>query len=146
MKVIFIKELKKTAKVGDIKEVKDGYGQNYLIKNGYAVPYNDTNIKIIEKENAKKKEEDLELRKEAETLKKRLEALKITFKVKTGNQDRVFGSISAKQIKEELFKAGYKIDKTNIKVDGIIQSLGIHKVEIELYKDIRAIINIELTK
>ena len=146
MKVIFVKDLKKTAKVGDIKEVKDGYAENFLIKNGYAVVYNDKNIRIIDKENKAKEKEDEQLRKEATLLKNNLEKLRIKFKVKTGEQDRVFGSISPKQIKEELSKEGYKIDKTKIKLNDTISSLGTHKVEIELYKDIKALVNVELVK
>lgn len=146
MKVIFVKDLKKTAKVGDVKEVKDGYAENFLIKNGYALAYNDKNINTIKKENEKNKEKDDALRKEATLLKEKLEKLKIKFEVKTGKQDQVFGSISTKQIKEELSNAGYKIDKTQIKLNESISTLGVHKVEIELYKDIKAIINIELVK
>ena len=146
MKVIFVKDLKKTAKVGDIKEVKDGYAENFLIKNGYALAYNDKNIRTITKENNIKKENEMIKKEEAEKVKKELEKTKITFKVKTGQQDRVFGTISPKQIKEELLKKGFKIDKTQIKLNEVIQSLGVHKVEIELYKEVKAILNIELVK
>ncbi len=146
MKVIFVKDLKKTAKVGDIKEVKDGYAENFLIKNGYALAYNDKNIRTITKENNIKKENEMIKKEEAEKVKKELEKIKITFKVKTGQQDRVFGTISPKQIKEELLKKGFKIDKTQIKLNEVIQSLGVHKVEIELYKEVKAILNIELVK
>ena len=73
MKVIFIKELKKTAKIGDIKVVKDGYAENFLIKNGYAVPYNDKNIKIINNENSKKEELENIKKEEANKIKKDLE-------------------------------------------------------------------------
>ena len=146
MKVIFVKDLKKTAKVGDIKEVKDGYAENFLIKNGYALAYNDKNIRTITKENNIKKENELLKKEEAEKVKKELEKIKITFKVKTGEQDRVFGTISPKQIKEELLKKGFKVDKTQIKLNEVIGTLGVHKIEIELYKEVKAILNIELVK
>lgn len=146
MKVIFIKDLKKTAKKGDIKEVKDGYAENYLIKNKYAVPLTDKNMHNLKEENKKKELEEERLRNEATKLKKELENITLTFKVKTGEQDRVFGSISQKQIKEELLKKGYKIDKTQIVLITSLQSLGFHKVEINLYKDIKAEIKVELTK
>ena len=146
MKEIFVKDLKKTAKKGDIKEVKDGYAENYLIKNGYAVPYNEKNIQNIKKENAKKQEEDTKLREEATKVKTALEKLTLVFKVKTGDHDRVFGSISPKQIKEELLKKGYKVDKREMNLTTSLQSLGFHKVEINLYKDIKAEVKVQLVK
>ncbi len=146
MKVIFVKDLKKTAKKGDVKEVKDGYAENYLIKNGYAVLYNEKNVQSIKKENAKKQEEDMKLREEATKVKTALEKLTLVFKVKTGDHDRVFGSISPKQIKEELLKKGYKVDKREINLTTSLQSLGFHKVEINLYKDIKAEVKVQLVK
>ena len=146
MKVIFIKDLKKQAKKGDVKEVKDGYAQNYLIKNGYAVQVTEKNMENVKKENDAKKQEELRLTKEAEELKKALEKLILMFKVKTGEQDKVFGSISPKQIKEELLKKGYKIDKKQIELVTSLQSLGFHKVNITLYKEIKAELKVQLVK
>lgn len=146
MKVIFIKDLKKVAKKGDIKEVKDGYAENFLIKNKYAVPLTDKNIGKLNEENRQKELEDNKLRKEAEELKAKLEKQTLLFKVKTGEQDRVFGSISQKQIKEELNKKGFKIDKTQLNLTQSLQTLGYHKVEVVLYKDIKAEIKVQLVK
>lgn len=146
MKVIFIKDLKKQAKKGDIKEVKDGYAENFLIKNGYAVQVTEKNMETVKKENELKKEEELVLTTEAKKQKQELEKLTLIFKVKTGDKDRVFGSISAKQIKEELLKKGYKIDKKQIELITSLQSLGFHKVMITLYKDIKAELKVQLVK
>ena len=146
MKVIFIKDLKKVAKKGEIKEVKDGYAENFLIKNKIAVAYTDKNIKVLNKE---KKEQDLidqEKTKEANELKQKLEKLTLVYKVKTGDKDRVFGSISQKQIKESLTEKGFKIDKKQITLMTSLASLGFHKVEIELYKDIKAELKVQLVK
>lgn len=146
MKVIFIKDLKKQAKKGDIKEVKDGYANNFLIKNGYAVQVTEKNIENVKKENEAKRQEEQELSQKAEQIKKELEKLTLVFKVKTGEQDRVFGSISPKQIKEELLKKGYKIDKKQIELVTSLQSLGFHKVTITLYKEIKAELKVQLVK
>ena len=146
MKVIFVKDLKKQAKKGDIKEVKDGYAQNFLIKNGYAIQVTEKNMETVKKENEEKKEEELILTKEAEQLKKELEKLTLVFKVKTGDKDKVFGSISPKQIKEELLKKGYKIDKKQIELITSLQSLGFHKVVITLYKKVKAELKVQLVK
>lgn len=146
MKVIFIKDLKKQAKKGEIKEVKDGYANNFLIKNGYAVQVTEKNMENVKKENEAKKQEEQHLTDEATKVKKELEKLTLVFKVKTGEQDRVFGSISPKQIKEELLKKGYKIDKTQIELNTSLQSLGFHKVTITLYKEVKAELKVQLVK
>lgn len=146
MKVIFIKDLKKQAKKGEIKEVKDGYANNFLIKNGYAVQVTEKNMENVKKENEAKKLEEQHLTEEATKVKKELEKLTLVFKVKTGEHDRVFGSISPKQIKEELLKKGYKIDKTQIELNTSLQSLGFHKVTITLYKEVKAELKVQLVK
>ena len=146
MKVIFTKDLKKVAKKGDIKEVKDGYAENFLIKNKYAVPYNEKNISNLKEKAREEQEEEKRLTEEATKVKKELEKLTLVFKVKTGDHDRVFGSISTKQIKEELLKKGYKIDKKQFNLTTSLQSLGFHKVEICLYKDVVAELKVQLVK
>ena len=146
MKVIFIKDLRGQGKKGEIKEVKDGYAKNFLIKNGYAVKETKESLKILNEQNKKAHEEDEKFRKESLELKKRLETEKIKFTVKTGQHDKVFGSVSVKQIKDELDKKNYKIDKKQVVIDHPITSLGFHKVTIELYKDIKAELKIEVVK
>ncbi len=146
MKVIFIKDLKKQGKKGEIKEVKDGYAQNYLIKNGYAVQMTGKNLNTLEKEKAEAKEEDSKNRKEAQALKEQLENTEFLFKVKTGEGDRVFGSVSPKQLKDELHKKGFKIEKRQLEMVNNLTSLGYHNVTVVLYKDIKAIIKVHIVK
>ena len=145
MKIILIKDVKKQGKNGDILEVKDGYG-NFLITKGDAVLATSNSVNRLARENKEKEKNENNLIKECEVLKKKLENLKISFKVKTGEQDRVFGSVSAKQIVEELKNKGYSVDKKQIKINNTISSLGFHNVEIELHKKVVAKINIELKK
>lgn len=145
MKVIFIKDLKRQGRKGEIKEVKDGYAMNFLIKNGYAVKETKESKKILDRDNQKQEELDKQKRKEASIIKKELETKSYKFTVKTGEHDKVFGSISPKQIKDKL-DPKYNIDKKQIKLKSPIQSLGFHEIEIELYKDIKANIKIEVTK
>lgn len=146
MKVIFVKDLKGQGKRGEIKEVKDGYAQNFLIKKGYATILNEKNLINLENEKKEAKRLDEENRKEASLLKEKLEKIQLLFKVKTGEHDRVFGSVSQKQIKEELDKKGFKIDKKQIEMENNLQSLGFHNIKINLYKDITAKVTVQLVK
>ena len=146
MEVIFIKDLKNQGKKGQIKEVKDGYAENFLIKNGYAVKKTKENLSKLNHEIAKKEKETEEKKVEATKVKETLSQLVLEFKVKTGEGDKVFGSISQKQIKEELEKKGYKIDKNQIDITNPISSLGFHNVEINLFNDITATIKMHVIK
>lgn len=146
MKVIFIKDLRGQGKKGEIKEVKDGYGMNFLIKNGYAIIASDTNLAKLKSDNKKKELREQELIAEAEKVKKQLETKTLKFKVKTGEMDRVFGSVSVKQIVSELKNLGYNIDKKQIKLDSPLTSLGFHNVDLELHKKVSAVVKVELVK
>ena len=145
MQVIFIKDLKNQGKKGEIKEVKDGYAQNFLIKKGYAVAKNNDNLKKLEKEKQLEQKNDEENQKKAYLLKEELEKEILIFKVKTGEKNKVFGSISVKQIKEQLDKK-YNINKNQIIISNPISSLGFHEVEILLYKKIKATLKVQLVK
>lgn len=145
MKVILIRDVKKQGKSGDILNVKDGYG-TFLINNGYAVLATQNSVDRLNRETKEKEKNERENIIRCQELKNKIEKLKISFKVKTGERDKVFGSISPKQIVEELKSKGYNIDKKQIKIDGSISSLGFHNIEIELHKKVIANLKIELTK
>ncbi|MBE6146735.1 MAG: 50S ribosomal protein L9 [Firmicutes bacterium] len=146
MKVIFVKDLKKQAKKGDIKEVKDGYAQNFLIKNGYAVQMNEKNLEALEEQRKEEKLEEAKQREIALELKEKIEKTTLLFKVKTGEKDKVFGSVSPKQIKDELHKKGFKIDKRQIELISNLTTLGFHNVKINLFKEIDATLKVQLVK
>lgn len=146
MEVIFIKDLKNQGKKGQIKNVKDGYAENFLIKNGYAVRKTKETMAKLNHENAIREKENREAQTEANKLKEKLDKLVIEFKVKTGEGDRVFGSISVKQIKDELEKQGYKVEKNSIELKNSIASLGFHNVDINLYPKITATIKVHVIK
>ena len=101
MKVILLKDVKKQGKSGDILNVKDGYG-TFLINKGAAVLATQNSVNRLDRENKEKEKLELENIKRCEELKKKIENITISFKVKTGEHDRVFGSVSPKQIVEEL--------------------------------------------
>lgn len=146
MEVIFIKDLKNQGKKGQIKNVKDGYAENFLIKNGYAVKKTKENLNKLNCELARKQKEDEANKKTAQELKEQLAKVTLEFKVKTGEGDRVFGSVSVKQIKDELQKQGYIIEKSAIELTNPIASLGFHNININLYPEIIATVKVHLIK
>lgn len=146
MKVIFIKDVKGQGKKNEIKEVSDGYATNFLIKKGFALKADENNLKQFNKKLETDRLEESLLIKEMESLKEKLEKEKLVFTVKTGEQDKVFGQVSIKQIKQELSNKGYKIDKTEISIDHPITYLGTHNVQINLHKKVTATIKIEVRK
>ena len=146
MEVIFIKDLRGQGKKGDIKTVKDGYGENFLIKKGYAVLKTSESLAQLKKEQKEKENIKAQNMQEAKELKEQIEKITLEFKVKTGQGDKVFGSVSTKQIKDELAKENIKVEKNMIKLDESLSSLGFHNVEIELYPKIVAKLKVHLIK
>ena len=146
MKVIMLEDVRKVGKKDEIIEVSDGYANNYLIKNKLAVPYTKRSKEVLDIQiDKKEKEEELRVN-EFEKIQKSLENKTISFKVKTGHQDKVFGKISTKQISDELKKMGYSVDKKCIKLDNDLDVLGVSEVMIELHKKVKFKINILLSK
>ena len=146
MKVILLKDVKKQGKKDDIIEVSDGYGLNYLIKNGLAVAATKTSTKILSQELDLRKQEEEKLIEEMQAMRDKIIRENITFKVKTGAMDKVFGNISSKQIAEYLNKIGYKVDKKQIQIDSPLDTLGTHNVTVELHKKVRFNIRVNLVK
>lgn len=145
MRVILLEDVKKQGKKGDIKTVKDGYGM-YLINNHLAIKETEGSIDVLKKQNKEKAEKEAKKLEEAKILKEKLEKIKLTFKVKTGQNDQVFGTISTKQIANKLKEEGFNIDKKKIVLDVAVNTLGITNVKVLLHKGITANLKIELQK
>lgn len=145
MKVILLNDVAKLGKKGEIKEVADGYGRNFLIARGLAVQESNASKKILDEQNKKAAELDTENRVKANELKDKLAKMTLEFKVKA-KDGRVSGSVSGKQIEEALANKGISIDKRKIKDSSPLNELGTYDVKIELYKDIIGIIKVKLTE
>lgn len=144
MKVILQKDVKGIGKAGDIVNVSDGYGRNYLLPRGLAIDATKSNINVL---NEKKKAEEKKRQKEVEAaqeIAKKLSQETIKLKVKTGENGKLFGSITSKDIQDELNKRGYDIDKKKINLADAIKTTGTFNVDVKLYPGIQAKIKVEV--
>ncbi len=145
MRVIFLKDVKGKGKKGDIKNVADGYAHNFLLKQGLAKEASQANVSTLDAQ--KKKEEKLaEIELEAaKQLKEQLEKITVELSAKSGEGGRLFGSITSKQIAEELLKSHkIKIDKRKIELADAIRSLGFTKVPVKLHTEVTATVNVHV--
>lgn len=145
MQVIFLKDLKGQGKKGEIKEVSDGYAINFLIKKGFAIKKTEGSLNKLKEQKEEDKKLDEKNTLDAKKMSEKLTKVTLEFKAKAGKTDKMFGSISNKQIKEELEKKGYNFDKKQIKTE-TINSFGYHDVEINLYKNINGKIKVHVER
>lgn len=139
MKVILTQDVKKVGKKGEILEVKDGFAKNALLPKGLAVEANAVNMnnrKLEQKADDKKKQQELDA---ANEIKEKINDKKINIAIKTGEGGRVFGSVTSKEIAENINKEfGVKIDKKRIQLADPIKAIGTKTVTIKLHPQVTA--------
>lgn len=147
MKVLMKKDLRKVGKKGELVEVSDGYGANYLIPNGYAVLFTEKAKKDYEKELELEKIADEKRREEALLLAEKLKNITLEFEAYAGRRGEMIGTISFKEIIEALKKKENIIIEKKMIVDKdmIINGFGNTKVKVELYKGVFGFINIHVS-
>jgi len=147
MKVILVKDIKALGKQGEVKEVADGYARNFLLPRGLALEANSANLKQL---SDRKDSMARQLREEEATaarLAGRLDGREIAFTAKTGEGGRLFGSITAKDVAEEIGKAfRIEIDKRGVELEEPIKTLGKHIVKLHLYKGVHATITVNVSQ
>lgn len=144
MKVIFLKDVKGKGKKGEIKNVADGYAHNFLIKQGLAVEANNANMSSLDAQKKKEEKAAAEELAEAKRLKEVLDQTTVELNAKAGEGGRLFGSITTKQIAEELQKKkGLKVDKRKMDIEAI-RTLGVTKVPVKLHHDVVATLNVQV--
>lgn len=146
MKVIFIKDMKGQGKKGQVKEVSEGYAQNFLLPRGIARPATDGNMKTLDNQKAAEDRRKLEEKAEAEALAKKLEAEVTELKAKSGEGGRLFGAITSKQIAEALAAKGLKVDKRKIELDEPIRTLGVTQVTVKVHPEVKATLKVQVTE
>lgn len=144
MKVIFLKDVKGSGKKGEIAEVSDGYARNFLIKKSLAEEATAVKINSL---NIKKGAEDFHRQEEIKALKeeaKKLNGTQITLKIKCGENGKVFGSVTAKEIADELTALGYTVDKKRVILKDPIKLLGVYAVDVKFLPEVIAKIKVEV--
>ena len=138
MKVILLKDVKGTGKKGDIVNVADGYGKNFLVKNGFACVANSSNLNdTLNKKAAQDYHKEQEYLHAVEKA-KQIEGKNITVKVKCGENGKVFGAVTAKEIAEGFNKLGFEIDKRKIELKDSIKFAGDYNLRVKLHEGVYA--------
>ena len=145
MKVLLIKDVKALGVIGEIKEVKDGYGKNFLIGKGYAKHATPEVIQEWEKEQAKLKNILAEEIKKAEDIKSKIDSFKFTVRHKVGANGHLIGSVTSKDIQQIMFEqAEIEIDKKQITIKEKIKTVGIFEVDCKLGNGIHGLAKIDV--
>ena len=144
MKLILKEDVEKLGEAGDVVDVADGYARNYLLPRQLAVEATEHRLNQLEKKQEKKKKKEKNKRENAEEIASDLEDEKYSFSVKAGEEGRLFGSVTSKDIAEKLKDKGYEVEKKDVELDENIKSLGVHKVSVKIYDDIYAEIKVKV--
>ncbi len=138
MKVLLIKDVANLGKAGEVKEVKDGYGKNFLIARGLAKLATPEVIEAWEKEQAQKAEQEAKEIERLNKLKEKIESIKLVIRHKAGANGALFGAITNKEVAEALKEKGIEIDKKHIDIHPPIKQAGEYDIDIKLGHGIHA--------
>ena len=146
MEIVLIKDHETLGKAMDVLSVKDGFARNFLIPSGIAVPATEGNRKkVAEARRIAEISEEKKL-KEARKRAQSIEQIPCTIPVKVGEEERLFGSVTAQEIAEFLAKEGFEVEKRQVNLEEPIRQLGVYTVVINLYKDVSANLKVWVVK
>lgn len=147
MKVLLIKDLKNVGKKGEIKNVSDGYGANYVIPQGYGKILNDATMREYQAEQIRLQKEDAQFKVEATKVAEQLKSVTLQFEAKVGKSGAMIGTISPKAIEEKM-KSDFNIiiDKRKFVDHYPVNAFGTTKLRIELYKDVIGTVNVKVVE
>jgi large subunit ribosomal protein L9 len=136
MKIILTKDLENLGKAGALVEVKPGYGRNYLLPNGMAVAATSKNLRQLEHEKAGILSRASKYKSNMDAQAKKIASIELKFARKVGEQDKLFGSVTSKDIHEQLSSQGYEVDRKQIHLPEPLKALGTHEVEVKLHPEV----------
>lgn len=146
MKIILTKDVEKLGKAGDIVKVKDGYARNYLIPRALGVAATATTLKLAEQLKAQENKKAKKAEVQAQSLAKKLKDISVTATMKAGEEDKLFGAVTAQIIADLLAEKGIEINKHDILLDEPIKELGVYDVPIKAGAGVKAEIKVWVVK
>ncbi|HUK19655.1 MAG TPA: 50S ribosomal protein L9 [Bryobacteraceae bacterium] len=146
MDVILREDIDKVGSRGEIVKVAPGFARNFLLPKRLAVPATDANRKIVEQERQAHLRKETKVKGEAEDLSKLLTGVTVTISQKAGEQDQLFGSVTAKDVADALEAKNFTIDRRKIQLEDPIKQLGEFKVPVKLHKDVIAEVTVVVVK
>ena len=146
MEVILRQAIENVGGPGEIVKVSAGYARNYLLPRGYAVEATAGNKKRIEKERERLEAAENERRGSAQELAGRIEQVSLTFSARVGEEGKLFGSVTASDIAQQLAQQGYEIEKRQVDLHEPIKALGVYRVPIRLHADVHPEIKVWVIK
>ena len=132
MKVLLLKDVKSLGKAGEVKEVKDGYGQNFIVGKGLGKVATPDVLRQYEANKKKQEEEEKARMEELKILGKKLESASVVIKKKVGANGSLFGALKKEDIADALNSKGLEVDKKQVEIDGHIKATGVYEVSIKL--------------
>ncbi|TMA74466.1 MAG: 50S ribosomal protein L9 [Deltaproteobacteria bacterium] len=138
MKVILTKDLENVGKAGALVDVKPGFGRNYLLPRQLAMPATAKNIRQLEHEKSGILARAARQRTSMDAMAKKISAIQLKFTRKVGEQDKLFGSVTSKDVHDRLVEQGYEIDRKQIHLPEPLKTIGDHEVEVKLHPDVTA--------
>ncbi len=146
MKVILISDVENVGSVGDIKDVKNGMARNFLFPRKLAIKATEANLKAWESRIEAIRLRKTEVLENAKALAEKLEGLEISIPAKSGEEDRLFGSVTSQNISDALGEKGFEISRRDIALDGTIKALGTYSVALKLHTDVTQQITVNVVK
>jgi len=144
MKVILKEDVNNLGVMGTVVEVKEGYGRNFLIPRNLAVEANPKNIKQYEHQKKLIEVKVKKVRKSAEDIAEKLSQLTLSLEARAGEEDKLFGSVTTKDIAEAIAEKGVEVDRRKILLDEPIKRLGSYEVPIKIHQDVTANVKVEV--
>jgi large subunit ribosomal protein L9 len=146
MEIILRADVQHLGKIGEVVKVKDGYARNYLLPQGLAYPATEANKKKISFEGERLAKQQAAEKSAAETEATRLADVQLTFAVKVGEEEKLYGSVTASDIQRKLDELGIKVDKRKIDLGEPIRELGEYKVGIKIHPEVRPEVRVTVVK